>query len=130
MGLVRTVTRGAVPVSRVGAAMWAWRHRAEIGGWAGYVARAAPRVVAGAHDDVLIEGRLREAVDSQLTGDRRTRNVDGLHVEVVDGVALLRGMVPAEAHDAALVIATNTTGVRRVRDELTEPVRRRRWATA
>ena len=53
-----------------------------------------------------------------------------VHVEVVDGVALLRGMVPAEAHDAALVIATNTTGVRRVRDELTEPVRRRRWATA
>jgi osmotically-inducible protein OsmY len=75
---------------------------------------------------VLAEGRLR----ARLAADRRTRNVDGLRVEVHDGVATLRGMVPAEAHDAAVAIATNSAGVTRVRDELTEPRRRRRWATA
>ena len=126
MGILRTAVRGALPMSRVGAAMWAWRHRSEIGGWAGYVARSAPRVVAGDTTDVVVEGRLR----ARLTADRRTRNVDGLHVTVEDGVAVLRGMLPPEAHDAAVAIATNTSGVRRVRDELSEPARRRRWATA
>jgi hypothetical protein len=124
MGILRTAIRGALPVSRVGAAMWAWRHRAEIGGWAGYAVRSAPRLVAGDTADVVVEGRLR----ARLTADRRTRNVDGLHVEVQDGVAVLRGMVPTEVRDAAVAIATNTTGVARVRDELSEPVRRRRWA--
>lgn len=122
MGLLRTAVRGALPMSRVGAAMWAWRHRAEIGGWAGYVARSAPRVVAGDTGDVVVEGRLR----GRLTADRRTRNVDGLHVTVEDGVAVLSGMVPTDVHDAVVAIATNTTGVTRVRDELVEPGRRGR----
>lgn len=122
MGLLRTAVRGAVPVSRLGAAMWAWRHRSEIGGWAGYIARSAPRVIAGDTTDVVIEGRLR----ARFTGDPRTRNVDGLHVTVQEGVAVLTGMVPPEVHDAAVAIATNTNGVIRVRDELTEPSRRRR----
>lgn len=122
MGLLRTAVRGALPVSRLGAAMWAWRHRSEIGGWAGYVARSAPRVIAGDTTDVVIEGRLR----ARFTGDPRTRNVDGLHVTVQEGVAVLTGMVPPEVHDAAVAIATNTNGVIRVRDELTEPSRRRR----
>jgi len=126
MGIVRTAIRGAVPVSRAGAALWAWRHRAEIAGWAGYAVRSAPRLVAGDSGDVLVEGRLR----ARLTADKRTRNVDGLRIEVDDGVATLRGLVPAEAHDAAVAIATNTTGVQRVRDELQEPARRRRWAMA
>lgn len=116
MGILRTVTRSAFPLSRVGVAMWAWRHRSEIGGWAGYVSRSAPRVLAGDTEDVLVEGRLR----GRLTADGRTRSVDGLQVEVHDGVAVLRGTVPAEAHDAVLAIATSTTGVRRVRDEITE----------
>ena len=122
MGLLRTAVRGALPVSRLGAAMWAWRHRNEIGGWAGYVARSAPRVIAGDTTDVVIEGRLR----ARFTGDARIRNVDGLHVTVQDGVAVLTGMVPPQVHDAAVAIATNTNGVIRVRDELTEPSRRRR----
>lgn len=122
MGFLRTAVRGALPMSRVGAAMWAWRHRSEIGGWAGYVARSAPRVVAGDTADVLVEGRLR----ARLTADRRTRDVDGLRVAVVDGVAVLTGTVPPDAHDAAVAIAANTTGVVRVRDELAEPTRRRR----
>jgi osmotically-inducible protein OsmY len=124
MGLLRTAVRGAVPVSRAGAAVWAWKHRSEIGGWAGYVARSAPKVVAGDTADVVAEGRLR----ARLTADKRTRNVDGLHVDVHDGVATLHGMVPSDAHDAALAIATNTPGIHRVRDELTEPARRRRFA--
>jgi osmotically-inducible protein OsmY len=124
MGILRTAVRGAVPVSRAGVAVWAWKHRNEIGGWAGYVARAAPKVAAGDTADVLAEGRLR----ARFSADKRTRNVDGLRVDVQDGVAILTGMVPTEAHDAAMAIATNTNGIRRVRDDLTEPVRRRRFA--
>jgi hypothetical protein len=126
VGILRTVTRTALPVSRVGAAMWAWRHRHEIGGWGGYVARSASRIATGDTADVLLEGRLR----ARLTGDRRTRNVDGLQVEVSDGVAVLHGMVSTEARDAALAIATNTPGVHRVRDETSAPARRGRWSTA
>ena len=126
MGILRAVVRDRIPLSGAGLAFWGWRHRHEIGGWVGYAARSAPRVVAGATSDVVVEGRLR----ARLTADRRTRNVDGLHVEVDDGVAVLSGMVAPEVHDAAVAIATNTTGVRRVRDELAEPVRRRRWAMA
>lgn len=113
MGLVRKV----LPVSRIAITMWAWRHRHEIGGWLGYVARCAPKVVAGDTGDVLHEGRLR----ARLTADRRTRNVDGLRIEVDDGVVTLRGMVPPDAHDAAVAIATNTSGTQSVRDELSEP---------
>jgi hypothetical protein len=125
MGLVRRVVKDAIPRSRVGVALWGWRHRHEIAGWAGYAARSAPRLV-DERDAVLAEGRLR----ARLTADKRTRNVDGLRVAVVDGVAMLSGMVPAEAHDAAVAIATNTTGIARVRDEIREPGRRRRRATA
>lgn len=122
MGVLRKTVGLAFPVSRAGVALWAWRHRREIGGWAGYVARSTPRVVAGDTGDVLVEGRLR----ARLTADARTRNVDGLGVEVEDGVAHLRGLVTPEVHDAALQIVTNTQGVTRVRDELTEPRRRGR----
>ena len=124
MGIVRTAIRGAVPVSRAGAAVWAWRHRAAIGGWASYAVRSAPKVVAGDTGDVVAEGRLR----ARLTADKRTRNVDGLRVEVDDGVATLRGVVPPETHDAAVALASSTPGIDRVRDELTEPRRRRRSA--
>jgi osmotically-inducible protein OsmY len=124
MGLVRGLVRNAIPVTRVGVTLWAWRHRNEIGNWLGYAARAAPKVVAGDTDDVLVEGRLR----ARLTADKRTRNVDGLRVDVADGVATLRGMVPPEAHDAAVAITTNTSGVQKVRDEITEPGPRRRKA--
>jgi osmotically-inducible protein OsmY len=126
MGLLRGAVRGALPATRVGMALWGWRHRNEIGSWITYAAKAAPRVASGDHEAVLAEGRLR----ARLTGDKRTRNVDGLRVEVLDGVATLRGMVSTEAHDAAIAIATNTPGVHRVRDELVEPARRRRRATA
>lgn len=122
MGLLRTAVRGAFPVSRVGVAMWAWRHRGEINEWASFAVRAAPKVVAGDTADVLAEGRLR----ARLSADRRTRDVDGLHVSVSDGVATLSGTVPAEAHDAAVGIATSTNGVRRVRDDLRDSGRARR----
>lgn len=116
MGLLRK----ALPLSRVGLAMWAWRHRAEIGGWAGYIARSAPRVVAGDTADVKVEGRLR----ARLTADSRTRNVDGLRVSFNDGIATLSGTVPEAVREAAVIIAENTGGVREVRDELRSPGRR------
>jgi hypothetical protein len=117
---LRRIVPAAFPVGRAAAALWAWRHRQEIAGWAGYAAKALPRILAREHPDVLTEGRLR----ARLATDPVTRNVDGLRVSVRDGVATLSGLVHADVHDAALAIATNTGGVLRVRDELQD--RRRR----
>ncbi len=120
MGLLRKTLPYAFPMGRVGVALWAWKNRGEIAGWAGYAVRSVPKVLGDDRDDVLVEGRLR----MRLTGDHRTRNVDGLKVDVADGVATLTGMVDPEVHDAVLSIATNTSGVQRVRDEMTETRRR------
>ena len=114
------LAKKALPLSRVGLAMWAWKHRAEIGGWAGYVARSAPRVIAGDTADVKTEGRLR----ARLTADGRTRNVDGLRVQFNDGIATLSGTVPDPVQEAAVIIAENTSGVREVRDQMRSPGRR------
>lgn len=121
MSILGKAVRFGLPTSRVGMAIWAWNQRHEIAGWAGWVAKSAPRLVAGDTADLAVEGRLR----ARLTGNRRTRNVDGLRVEVQDGVAILSGMVPPEVHDAAVEVASNTAGVLRVRDELVDTGRRR-----
>jgi osmotically-inducible protein OsmY len=71
---------------------------------------------------VIAEARLR----ARLTNDHRTRGAGGLRVDVSDGVATLSGVVTPEMHDAALEIATDTRGVRRVRDTLRERGRRSR----
>ena len=123
MGLLRKTLPWATPMGRIGVALWAWKNRGEIAGWAGYALKAAPKVLGNDRDDVLVEGRLR----MRLTGDHRTRNVDGLRVDVNEGVATLTGHVDPDVHDAVLSIATNTNGVTRVRDEMTET--RRRLAT-
>ncbi len=111
-----------MPFSRIGAGLWAWRHRQQIAGWAGWMTRAVPRIAAGDTRDVVTEGRLRAAFST----DRRIRDGDEVRAEVVDGVAVLHGVVSPEAHDAALNLATTTSGVRRVRDELQETGGRRR----
>lgn len=116
MGLLRSSFRRALPISRVGAALWAWQHRKEIAGWAGWATRAAPRLIAGNQRDVLAEGRLR----ARMTSDPRTRSAVGLDVQVVDGVALLTGDADPEVRDAVVEIATGTSGVTRVRDEIRE----------
>lgn len=121
MGVLRKAVGFGLPTGRIGMAMWAYQNRHEIAGWGGWAAKSAPRLLAGDTGDLLVEGRLR----ARLTGNRLTRNVDGLHVEVQDGVAILSGMVPAEVHDAAVEIATNTSGVQRVRDDLADSGRRR-----
>lgn len=121
MGIIGKAVRFGLPTGRVGMALWAWNQRHEIAGWAGWVAKSAPRLVAGDTADLAVEGRLR----ARLTANGRTRNVDGLRVEVQDGVAVLSGMVPPDAHDAAVEIATNTSGVVRVRDDLVDAGRRR-----
>lgn len=120
MGLLRKTLPYAFPMGRVGVALWAWKNRGEIAGWAGYAVKAVPKVLGDDRADVLVEGRLR----MRLTGDHRTRNIDGLKVDVADGVATLTGMVDPDVRDAVLSIATNTTGVQRVRDEMTETRRR------
>ena len=114
MGALRRIVPYAFPAGRIGIALWAWRHRQEIAGWAGYAAKSVPKLVGGEHPDVLSEGRLR----MRLASDPMTRYADGLRVAVEEGVATLSGTVPAEAHDAAIAIATNTSGITRVKDEL------------
>lgn len=65
---------------------------------------------------MVAEGRLR----ARLTGDPRTRHAGDLDIEVIDGVAVLAGSAAPEVHDAVVEIATGTTGVARVRDEISE----------
>ncbi|MDP9452351.1 MAG: BON domain-containing protein [Actinomycetota bacterium] len=121
MGILRSTFRRTLPVSRAGAALWAWQHRHEISGWAGWAARCAPRLVAGDTRDVVTEGRLR----ARLAGDPRTRSAldaggGGLEIEVRDGVAALGGRLAPDAHDLVVDVASATSGVRRVRDEITD----------
>ena len=122
MGILRSTFRRALPVSRVGAALWAWQHRDQITGWASWVSRSAPRVVAGDTRDVMAEGRLR----ARLAADARTRTAldrggrEGLQVEVRDGVAVLAGRLTPAAHDLVVEVATGTGGVQRVRDEISD----------
>ena len=124
--MIRRLVKSVVPVSRVGVAMWAWHNRDEILGWAGFVATAAPKLVEGKATDVLTEAKLR----ARLTADSRTRGADGLRVSVVDGVATLAGVVDPAVHDVALDLATSTSGIRRVRDDLTHPAAPRRFSFA
>lgn len=121
MGRITRAARLASPLNRAAVAMWAWRHRDEISGWAGFVATSVPRLAAGDTADVLAEGRLR----ARLTGDARTRNVKGLDVSVRDGVAVLAGQVDVDVADAVREIAADTSGVTRVRDEMATRRRRR-----
>ncbi len=117
MGILSSTFRRTLPLSRAGAALWAWQHRREITGWAGWVAGSAPRLLAGDTRDVVTEGRLR----ARLAGDGRTRAaLSGLEVEVREGVAVLRGRLAPEAHDLVVDVATGTNGVQRVRDEITD----------
>lgn len=116
MGVLRKALPFAFPMGRIGLALWAWRHRQDIAGWAGFAGRSLTRVTGEQRSDVIAEARLR----ARLTGDARTRDIDGLHVEVDDGVATLKGMVEPSVHDAVVAIATNTNGITRVKDEMQE----------
>jgi osmotically-inducible protein OsmY len=122
--VLRRLIKTAVPVSRVGMAMWAWHNRDELRAWAGFVATAAPKIVEGKANDVLAEARLR----ARLTADGRTRGAAGLRVSVTDGVATLAGVVDPDVHDVALDLATSTGGIDRVRDDIAHPARRSKFA--
>jgi len=122
--VLRRLLKTAVPVSRVGVAMWAWHNRDELLAWAGFVATAAPKLVDGKANDVLTEAKLR----ARLTADSRTRGTPGLRVSVDDGVATLGGIVDPAVHDAALDLATSTGGIARVRDDIAHPARRSKFA--
>jgi hypothetical protein len=122
--MIGRLVRGALPISRLGAAMFVWRNRDEVLKWAGFVGTAVPKLVDGNHADVLAEGRLR----ARLTADSRTRGADGLRVSVRDGVATLSGVVDPAVHDVALDLASSTGGITRVRDDLQHPSRRSKFA--
>ena len=121
-GLIRRLLPVAVPVSRAGMAWWAWRNRTQLMDWAGFASRSVPRLQGEGRGDVITEARLR----ARLSNDPRTRSAEGLRVDVSDGVATLSGIVTPEVHDAALAVATDTRGIRRVRDTLRDKSRRNR----
>jgi osmotically-inducible protein OsmY len=118
---VGKLIRNLTPIGRVGAALWAWNNRDEIARWAGFAITAGPRVAEGNAGDVLTEARLR----ARLTADSRTRGAEGLRLAVHDGVATLSGVVDPKVHDIALDLATSTSGITRVRDDLAHPAKRR-----
>ena len=111
---VTRLVKGALPISRVGMALWAWNNRDELVKWGGFAVGAVGRLAEGESADVLAEARLR----ARFTADARTRGADGLRVSVADGVATLSGRVPTEVRDAALEIASASSGIRRVRDDI------------
>ena len=111
---VTRLVKGALPISRVGMALWAWNNRDELVKWGGFAVGAVGRLAEGESGDVLVEARLR----ARFTADARTRGADGLRVSVADGVATLSGRVPTEVRDAALEIASASSGIRRVRDDI------------
>ena len=122
--MIGRLVKGVMPFSRIGAAMFVWRNRDEVMKWAGFVAGAVPHIVEGNHADVLAEGRLR----ARLTADSRTRGADGLRVSVRDGVATLSGVVDAAVHDVALDLASSTSGITKVRDDLQDSKKRSKFA--
>jgi hypothetical protein len=121
MGALRQVARFASPVNRAAIGLFAWRHRNEILDWGRYAARAVPRLAEGASADVVAEGRLR----ARFSADPVTRDVAALQVTVSEGVAHLSGKVDDEVADTAFRLAEDTSGVRRVRDEMDRRRRRR-----
>ena len=122
--MIGRLVKGVMPFSRIGAAMFVWRNRDEVMKWAGFVVNGVPKLVEGNHADVLAEGRLR----ARLTADSRTRGADGLRVSVRDGVATLSGVVDPKVHDVALDLASSTSGITRVRDDLQHPSKRSKFA--
>lgn len=108
------LAKGALPLSRVGMAMWAWNNRDELVKWGAFAVGAPGRLAEGESGDLLVEAKLR----AKLTADSRTRGADGLRVSVANGVATLSGKVEPDVRDAALAIATAVGGVDRVRDDM------------
>jgi len=108
------LAKGALPISRIGMAMWAWNNRDELVKWGAFAASAPGRLAEGESGDLVLEAKLR----ARLTADSRTRGADGLRVSVAKGVATLNGKVDADVRDAALAIATAVGGIDRVRDEM------------
>lgn len=119
------LVRNLLPISRAGAALWAWRHRDQLVDTALFVARAAPRALAGdakAKADALAEAKLR----ARLLARSTTRD-SGITVDVRAGVARLSGTVTEPARAAARQAAESVSGIEKVID-LTEVAKGRRFA--
>ena len=105
-----------LPVTRVSVALWAWKHRRELGRWAGFAWRS---LTPGgeSREDVIAEARLRAA----LSRDERTRNVPTLIVRVADGTAFLDGRLSPGMHDLVASITEGTKGVRSIECRIVDP---------
>jgi len=124
--VIRKLVKTALPVSRVTVAFWAWRNRDELLKWGGFVVGAVGDLASGRRDDVLAELKLR----ARLTADSRTRGVEGLRIKVQDGVATISGIVDEDVHDVVLDLASTSSGITRVRDEIQHPGRRPKFTSA
>jgi hypothetical protein len=116
--------RSMLRITAPALAAFAWRNRDELLEWAQFGLRGVQSMLPGDADfeDVKTEARLRYA----LAMDKRTRRAEGLHVEVYDGIALLRGVVSPEVYTVAPLIAEDVPGVRMIDNRLRE-ARRRSW---
>jgi hypothetical protein len=124
--VIRKLVKTALPVSRVTVAFWAWRNRDELLKWAGFAVGAVGDLASGRGDDVLAELKLR----ARLTADSRTRGVEGLRIQVQDGVATLTGVIDEDVHDVVLDLASASSGITRVRDEIQHPARKTKFTSA
>jgi hypothetical protein len=113
--------RTALPASRLGLALWAWRRRDDLADWGRFGVRAMQRLASGDSEDVVAEARLRSAAIT----DGVIRNATGLQIAVHDGVAVLGGQVTPEVASAVRTRAERTKGVHRIRDEMRIEGRRR-----
>ena len=112
--MIRRLVRTALPLSRTGMALWAWRNRDSIQEWGRFAGRAVQDLASGGSpQDVMAEARLR----ASLSANRRTRGA-AVDVEVREGVAIVRGRATPEVHAAVQDVLMNAKGIHRVRDEI------------
>lgn len=110
----RQSLREIIPVSASALAFWAWANREEVVEWGAFGVRAVIAFAQGNREDPTVEMRLRAA----LYEDPRTRRASGLSVAVVDGRAVLTGVVTEEARLVVLHHAERIEGVHTVDDRL------------
>ena len=117
--MISRLVRTALPLSRTGMALWAWRNRDSIQEWGRFAGRAVQDLASGGSpQDVMTEARLR----ASLSANRRTRGA-AIDVEVREGVATVRGRVTPEVHAAVQDVVMDAKGIHRVRDEIvTAPI--------
>ena len=112
--IVWRILKRYLPLSGSALALWAWQKRDHVIDWTAFGIRSTQNLVNGNTDDPKAEARLRMA----LVRNPRVRGAPGLEVVVRDGIAVLKGVVDPQVHDAAVKLAGRTHGIKKVDDRL------------